>query len=181
MPWPIASGTPASIAAAVVMRIGRKCIRHASRMSIPAIDVGWTKVLPTLTLISIRYSDTEQGPDSGSNNEHSRVRYAQLLTSAWIKNSAVSFAHVLWTKFNFQILSTTGSNVPNRNCQCDYLRPNRLKLSGENHDDRSACVGTSSGWHPIYTELLTCLEISRDVRKLHSETPSGRAPNSPRM
>ena len=47
--------------------------------------------------------------------------------------------------------------------------------------DRSACVGTSSGWHPIYTELLTCLEISRDVRKLHSETPSGRAPNSPRM
>ena len=47
--------------------------------------------------------------------------------------------------------------------------------------DRSACVGTSSGWHPIYTELLTCLEISRDVRKLHSEAPSGRAPNSPRM
>ena len=50
-----------------------------------------------------------------------------------------------------------------------------------NPSDRTACVAAASGWHPIYTELLTCLEMSRDVRKLHSETPPGRNSNSPHM
>jgi hypothetical protein len=37
--------------------------------------------------------------------------------------------------------------------------------------DRNSCVSISSGWHPTYTELLTCLELYRDARELRKQTP----------
>jgi hypothetical protein len=43
--------------------------------------------------------------------------------------------------------------------------------------DRAACVAASSGWQPTYTELLTCLEMFRDVRKLHAESPTASKSN----
>jgi hypothetical protein len=51
--------------------------------------------------------------------------------------------------------------------------------------DRNVCVPLSKiGGMPTYTELLTCLEMSRDVRKLRAENrgdglTTGLAPGSP--
>ncbi len=40
--------------------------------------------------------------------------------------------------------------------------------------DKQQCIPTASlGGRPTYTELLTCLELARDVRQLHSKTPPG--------
>ena len=38
--------------------------------------------------------------------------------------------------------------------------------------DRAPCISISSGWHPTYTELLTCLETARDARKLRGGLPA---------
>ena len=35
--------------------------------------------------------------------------------------------------------------------------------------DRSSCVGTMENFEPTYTELLTCLELATDARKLPKE------------
>ena len=35
--------------------------------------------------------------------------------------------------------------------------------------DRSSCVRTMMDFEPTYTELLTCLEMADDVRKLPEE------------
>ena len=44
-------------------------------------------------------------------------------------------------------------------------------------DDRRHCIAeTTMGGESSYTELLTCLEMARDVRKLHSEAASSSAP-----
>jgi hypothetical protein len=42
--------------------------------------------------------------------------------------------------------------------------------------DRTACVGEATmGGESSYTELLTCLEMARDVRKMRSEQARGGA------
>jgi hypothetical protein len=39
-----------------------------------------------------------------------------------------------------------------------------------NAADRAQCVpAVTAGGHPTYTELLTCLEMARDIRKLHGK------------
>jgi hypothetical protein len=44
-------------------------------------------------------------------------------------------------------------------------------------DDRRHCVAeTTMGGESSYTELLTCLEMARDVRQLHSQGNSSSAP-----
>ena len=44
-------------------------------------------------------------------------------------------------------------------------------------DDKRHCIAlATTGGESSYTELLTCLEMARDVRKLHSETASSSAP-----
>ena len=36
--------------------------------------------------------------------------------------------------------------------------------------DKTQCVpAAKAGGHPTYTELLTCLEMARDIRKLHGQ------------
>jgi len=36
--------------------------------------------------------------------------------------------------------------------------------------DKAQCVpAVTAGGHPTYTELLTCLEMARDIRKLHDK------------
>jgi hypothetical protein len=46
-----------------------------------------------------------------------------------------------------------------------------------NSDDKTHCIAeTTMGGESSYTELVTCLEMARDVRKLHSETASSSAP-----
>lgn len=35
--------------------------------------------------------------------------------------------------------------------------------------DRASCVGSMINFEPTYTELLTCLEIANDARKLPAE------------
>jgi hypothetical protein len=43
--------------------------------------------------------------------------------------------------------------------------------------DKSSCVALAkTGGESSYTELLTCMEMSRDVRKLHSEANNPSAP-----
>jgi len=49
--------------------------------------------------------------------------------------------------------------------------------SGFTAADRSLCTRLSTtGGAPTYTELLTCLEISRDARKLPKDTTLGVGP-----
>jgi hypothetical protein len=44
-------------------------------------------------------------------------------------------------------------------------------------DDRRHCIAeTTMGGESSYTELLTCLEMARDVRQLHSQANSSSAP-----
>jgi hypothetical protein len=44
-------------------------------------------------------------------------------------------------------------------------------------DDKRHCIAlTTTGGESSYTELLTCLEMARDVRKLHSEAKNSPAP-----
>jgi len=44
-------------------------------------------------------------------------------------------------------------------------------------DDRRHCIAEATmGGESSYTELVTCLEMARDVRKLHSEAASSSAP-----
>lgn len=44
-------------------------------------------------------------------------------------------------------------------------------------DDRRHCIAEATmGGSSSYTDLLTCLEMARDVRKLHSEVSSSSAP-----
>jgi hypothetical protein len=44
-------------------------------------------------------------------------------------------------------------------------------------DDRRHCIAEATmGGDSSYTELLTCLEMSRDVRQLHSQANSSSAP-----
>ena len=47
-----------------------------------------------------------------------------------------------------------------------------------NAADRAQCVpAATAGGNPTYTELLTCLEMARDIRKLHGQgqpTTTGR-------
>ena len=38
-----------------------------------------------------------------------------------------------------------------------------------NTDDRATCVRTMMDFEPTYTELLTCLEMAGDARKLPEE------------
>jgi hypothetical protein len=43
--------------------------------------------------------------------------------------------------------------------------------------DKTHCVNLARmGGHPSYTELLTCLEMARDVRKLRAQPPEPPAP-----
>jgi hypothetical protein len=43
--------------------------------------------------------------------------------------------------------------------------------------DKSHCLALAkTGGESSYTELLTCMEMARDVRKLHSETANSSAP-----
>jgi hypothetical protein len=52
-------------------------------------------------------------------------------------------------------------------------------------DDKRHCIAEATmGGSSSYTDLLTCLEMARDVRKLHSEaasssTPTQRVPPAP--
>jgi hypothetical protein len=49
--------------------------------------------------------------------------------------------------------------------------------SNFNSDDKTHCIAeTTMGGESSYTELVTCLEMARDVRKLHSDPDSSRAP-----
>jgi hypothetical protein len=44
-------------------------------------------------------------------------------------------------------------------------------------DDRRHCIAEATmGGDSSYTELLTCLEMARDVRQLHSQANSSSAP-----
>jgi hypothetical protein len=44
-------------------------------------------------------------------------------------------------------------------------------------DDKRHCIAlATTGGESSYTELLTCLEMARDVRKLHSEAKNSPAP-----
>lgn len=44
-------------------------------------------------------------------------------------------------------------------------------------DDKRHCIAlATTGGESSYTELLTCLEMARDVRKLHNETASSSSP-----
>src|SRR5262249_11351738 len=44
-------------------------------------------------------------------------------------------------------------------------------------DDRRHCVSEATmGGESSYTDLLTCLEMARDVRKLHSEAANSSPP-----
>jgi hypothetical protein len=44
-------------------------------------------------------------------------------------------------------------------------------------DDRRHCIAEATmGGESSYTDLLTCLEMARDVRKLHSEADNASAP-----
>ena len=49
--------------------------------------------------------------------------------------------------------------------------------------DKSDCVALAkTGGEPSYTELLTCMEMARDVRKLHSDAnslPEQNIPSAP--
>jgi hypothetical protein len=46
-----------------------------------------------------------------------------------------------------------------------------------NSDDKTHCIAeTTMGGESSYTDLVTCLEMSRDVRKLRSENNSSSAP-----
>ncbi len=46
--------------------------------------------------------------------------------------------------------------------------------------DKTACTNESEmGGESSYTELLTCLEMARDVRKMHSETQDASAATAP--
>ena len=49
--------------------------------------------------------------------------------------------------------------------------------------DKSDCVALAkTGGEPSYTELLTCMEMARDVRKLHSDAnslPEQNVPSAP--
>jgi hypothetical protein len=45
-----------------------------------------------------------------------------------------------------------------------------------NSDDKTHCIAeTTMGGESSYTDLVTCLEMSRDVRQLRSETNSSSA------
>jgi len=45
--------------------------------------------------------------------------------------------------------------------------------------DKTACTNEATmGGESSYTELLTCLEMARDVRALHSESQKSDAPNA---
>jgi hypothetical protein len=45
-----------------------------------------------------------------------------------------------------------------------------------NSDDKRHCIAeTTMGGESSYTDLVTCLEMSRDVRKLHSEEHTSSA------
>jgi hypothetical protein len=38
-------------------------------------------------------------------------------------------------------------------------------------DDRNKCVNAAKGFSPTYTELITCLEMERDVRQARAQGP----------
>ena len=47
-----------------------------------------------------------------------------------------------------------------------------------NSDDKTHCIAeTTMGGESSYTDLVTCLEMARDVRQLHSEADSSSAPS----
>ena len=47
-------------------------------------------------------------------------------------------------------------------------------------DDHPSCVALAkTGGEPSYTELITCMEMARDVRKLHSDANSLSEQNIP--
>jgi hypothetical protein len=49
------------------------------------------------------------------------------------------------------------------------------KWSGFASEDRGLCTRLSrTGGAPTYTELLVCLEMARDARKLPKETPAAK-------
>ena len=55
---------------------------------------------------------------------------------------------------------------------------NQLVTAWERFDaaDRAHCISESEmGGQSSYTELITCLEMARDVRKLHQETAASRS------
>jgi hypothetical protein len=41
--------------------------------------------------------------------------------------------------------------------------------------DRTNCVSAMRGFQPTYTELITCLEMERDVRQLRAQAPKDEA------
>jgi hypothetical protein len=46
-----------------------------------------------------------------------------------------------------------------------------------NSDDKMHCIALAkTGGESSYTELITCMEMARDVRKLHSEAKNSPAP-----
>jgi hypothetical protein len=48
--------------------------------------------------------------------------------------------------------------------------------------DRTHCVALArTGGESSYTELITCMEMARDVRKLHSEADESSAPGRQRV
>src|SRR5215470_11524775 len=54
------------------------------------------------------------------------------------------------------------------------------KWSTFNSDDKRHCIAeTTMGGESSYTDLVTCLEMSRDVRKLHSEERASTAQQAP--
>jgi hypothetical protein len=47
-------------------------------------------------------------------------------------------------------------------------------------DDKTHCVAEATmGGESSYTELVTCLEMARDVRQLHSQANNSSAPAQP--
>lgn len=72
--------------------------------------------------------------------------------------------------------------------QCmDAERQDRDQLRKEwstfSADDKKHCIVESQmGGEASYTELMTCLEMARDVRTMRSPTPSGQSghPSKPR-
>ncbi|MEI8155125.1 MAG: hypothetical protein WCG92_26630 [Hyphomicrobiales bacterium] len=45
--------------------------------------------------------------------------------------------------------------------------------------DRTDCFAAIKGFQPTYSELATCLEMKRDLRKLRSDGPAGAASPTP--
>ena len=73
---------------------------------------------------------------------------------------------------------TTQSCINDENTARDQLVKDWSTYSG---DDKSHCLSmVSTGGSPSYVELLSCLEMSRDAKKIAEGQPVNQMPATPR-